>query len=242
MLINTVLVYIRELLPVLLLLATLLRLLQCCRRWLLHCAVFTLLMLIFLPPGLGDITQLADGNGLELLFVTAHLTTLAALVLLCAYRQPHNYVAAVAVSAQMLLCGINLLLYGLTNIGAENSTESFWLGAVLGGGIGLSIAVIWYQLLAELQRFSQLVLGLMLALIAARQGIETITLLGQIDWLPSGKAIWDSSMIVSEQTEAGVFFQAWFGYEASPDLIQLGSWLVSLVLILTLWQWRRGKQ
>ena len=81
----------------------------------------------------------------------------------------------------------------------------------------------------------------MLALIGARQGIETVTLLGQIDMLPSGEALWDSSAVVSEHTEVGVFFQAWFGYEATPDMVQLSSWLMSFILILMLWQWRRGK-
>lgn len=242
MLINTVLVYIRELLPVLLLVATLLTLQHRNRHFLLRCALFTIPTLIFLSLWLRDIMQLAEGNGLELLFVSAHLLTLTALIILSAYRGQHSFVSVVAVCAQLLVCGINLLLYGLTNISSENSTESFWLGAVLGIGIGLSIAVIWYQLLAELQRFSQAVPGVMLALIGARLGIEMVTLLGQIDWLPSGKALWDSSAIISEQTEAGVFFQAWFGYEATPDAIQLSCWLVNIAVILMLWQWRRGRQ
>ncbi len=170
MLINTVLVYIRELLPVLLLLATLLRLQHHSRRWLWQSTLLTAVMLIVLPPWLGDITQLADGTGLEWLFILAHLSTLIALFILLAGRM--NSASVLALCAQALLCGINLLLYGLTNIGTDNSTESFWLGAVLGVGIGASIAVIWYQLLAELQRVSQFVLGLMLALIGARQGMK----------------------------------------------------------------------
>ena len=242
MLINTVLVYIRESLPVLLLLATLLRLPQKNRRWLLHCVLITVFMLIFLPPWLGEITQMADGNGLELLYIAAHFCTLLALFTLCFRSQPNTVASVLAVCAQALLCGINLLLYGLTSVTADNSAESFWLGAVLGSGIGLSIAVIWYQLLSELQRVSQFVLGLMLALITARQAVETVTLLGQIDWLPSGQALWDSSAIVSEQTEAGVFFQAWFGYEATPDIVQVSCWVLSVVSMLVLWQWRRGRQ
>ena len=240
MLINTVLVYIRELLPVLLLLATLLRLEQQ-RRWLLYSILCTALLLIFLPPWLNDLTQLVDGTGLELLFVVAHIITLLAISSLSVKRtlQP---AAVLAVCAQSLLCGINLLLFSLTNTGSDVAAESFLLGAVLGCGIGLSIAVLWYQLLSELQRLSRIILGIMLALIAARQSIETVTLLGQIDWLPSGGMLWDSSSVIAEQTEAGVFFPAWFGYEATPDVIQLGAWLVTVVLILMLWQWRRGMQ
>ena len=241
MLINAVLVYTRELLPVLLLIAVLLQL-QPKRQ--LQLLMFTLLLsaavMLLLAPWLSAITQLFDGNGLELMFVLAQLITLTALLVLAVL--PANRLAAVlAVVSQVVLCGVNLLLYSLISTG-ESAVESLWLGAVLGLGIGISIAVLWYQVLSELERFGDGVLGLMLALIGARQSSEIALLLGQIDWLPSGQALWDSSNFINEQAEIGVFFHAWFGYEATPDLTQLGSWLLTLAAMFMLWWWRRVKQ
>lgn len=241
MLINAVLVYTRELLPVLLLIAVLLQLQP---KHQLTLLMFTLLLssavILLLAPWLSAITQLFDGNGLELMFVLMQLTTLTALLVLA--LQPANRLATgVAVVSQVVLCGVNLLLYSLISTGGS-AVENLWLGAILGLGIGISIAVLWYQLLSELERFGEGVLVLMLALIAARQSSEIALLLGQIDWLPSGQALWDSSNLISEQAEIGVFFHAWFGYEATPDLTQLGSWLLTLAMIFMLWWWRRVNQ
>lgn len=241
MLINAVLVYIRELLPVLLLIAVLLQL-QPKRQLqlLLYALLCSVVVMLLLAPWLSEITQLFDGNGLELMFAVAQLVTLCSLLILV--LKPGNlFIAVLAIVSQVVLCGVNLLLYSLTSTG-ESAVESLWLGAVLGVGIGISIAVLWYHLLAELERFGEAVLLLMLALIAARQSSEIALLLGQIDWLPSGPSLWDSSNFISEQAEVGVFFHAWFGYEATPDLTQLGSWLFTQALMFMLWWWRRVKQ
>ena len=243
MLINAVLVYTRELLPVLLLLALILRLQQAAKlTLLLQAAGVSLLLMLLLAPWLSQITQMAQGNGLELLFVFAHLLTLFALVIRGWSAKWQRSAVILAISAQAVLCGINLLLYGLTSPGSHGASESIWLGAVLGIGIGLSIAVLWYQLLAELEYFSAGVLALMAGFIGARQSSEIVALLGQIDWVSSGGAIWDSSMLISEQSEAGVFIHAWFGYEATPDALQLGCWGLTLGLITIFWQWRRRTQ
>lgn len=241
MLINAVLVYTRELLPVLLLIAVLLQL-QPKRQLslLLYALLSSAALMLLVAPWLSVITQLFDGNGLELMFALAQLVTLCSLLILV-LRPANQFIAVLAIVSQIMLCGVNLLLYSLISTG-DSAVESLWLGAVLGLGIGISIAVLWYQLLQELERFGDGVLLLMLALIAARQASEIAVLLGQIDWLPSGQVLWDSSNFISEQAEIGVFFHAWFGYEATPDLTQLGSWLLTLAVMFMLWWWRRVKQ
>ena len=40
----------------------------------------------------------------------------------------------------------------------------------------------------------------------------------------------------AEQSELGVFFHAWFGYEATPDSVQLAAWAGVVVLVLVLWR------
>ena len=189
---------------------------------------------------LARLTQWFDGNGLEMLFILLQLSTLAALLLLIASLRFKQHAVKLAIVAQVALAGINLLLFALTVSSTEAATEAVWLGAVLGLGIGCSIAVLLYQLLSELARLSQLVSGLMIALIGARQMSETVALLGQMDWLTLEHKLWDSSAILAEQTEVGVFFHAWFGYEATPDVIQACAWLVIFSLMLVIWFRRRA--
>lgn len=240
MLINSVLAFIRELLPVFIMLAIVLQL-ELKRGWQLVAKAVTLgLIAIFiLSLLLARLTQWFDGNGLELLFILLQLSTLTALLLLLVSSRFKQHAVKLAIFAQVVLAGINLLLFALTVSSTEAAAEAVWLGAVLGLGIGCSIAVLLYQMLSELARLSQLVSGLMIALIGARQISETVALLGQMDWLTLEHKLWDSSAILAEQTEVGVFFHAWFGYEATPDVIQACAWLVIFSLMLVIW-FRRG--
>ena len=237
MLINTVLVFTRDLLPLFILLSVLLQLNTPAKTRLVAKAlvVATALMLL-ITPELSSITRLAEGNGLELLFVLLMLLLLLCLLALALNWRCSNMMILLALSLQLVMCSINLVLFSLTGIGTDGAAESLWLGAVLGLGICSSIAVLAYQLLAELRRLSSWWLGVMLALIAARQGSEAISLLMQTDWISQQALLWDSSHILAEQSELGVFFHAWFGYESTPDTIQLLSWAGTFILTLLLWR------
>ncbi|MBU2113387.1 MAG: hypothetical protein KKE94_06385 [Gammaproteobacteria bacterium] len=242
MLINSVLAFTRELLPVFILIATVLQLpLNKPWRLLLQSTALGAIATLCFTPLLGNITQWFDGNGLELLFMLLQLVTLAALVL-ALYHRRLNYLVTLAISAQMSLAGINLLLFVLTVSSAEKTSDAIWLGAVLGLGIGSSICVLLYQVLFELRRFCSVVIVLMLALTGARQTSEIIALLAQTDWLTLEQKLWDSSVLLHEQTEIGVFFHALFGYEATPDAFQLAGWLITLTFMLGIGSWRRAKQ
>ncbi|MDP2713621.1 hypothetical protein [Rheinheimera sp.] len=235
MLINTVLLVTRELLPLLLVLVLMLQLQPAQKsRFLLLSVLLSTALVLLLAPWLALLTQLAAGNGLELLFIGCYSVSLLALTALLTAKAKPFMPALLVIAAQGLICGINILLYGLTGIGSVDKGDSYWLGALLALGIGLSIAVLWFHLLDELKRRTPALLLVMLLPVAARQTSEALALLQQTGWLPGGQALWDSSVVISEQSEAGVFLQAWFGYEATPDLIQLTGWLLTLILLSAL--------
>lgn len=237
MLINTVLVVTRDLLPLFILLPVLLQLVTTSKvRLLITAMLIAVAILLLITPVLSSITRLAEGNGLELLFILLLSLLLLCLLLQTTHCRYRTVMTCVAVLLQMLICAINVLLFSLTSVGNAGASESLWLGAVLALGICTSIAVLAYQLLAELRRWSSWWLGVMLALVAARQGSEAISLLSQTDLITQQESVWDSSGFLAEQSELGVFFHAWFGYEATPDSVQLSAWVGIVVLVLMLWR------
>ena len=62
--------------------------------------------------------------------------------------------------------------------------------------------------------------------------MQATMLLEQVDWLPAGKSVWDSSALVSEQSITGELLYAVFGYESTPSYLQLALYLASLGLML----------
>lgn len=234
MLINTVMVFTRELLPILLLLSALLHLVRGnTPHFLLFATAAGLALLLAVTPFLASLAALADGNGLEFLFALCHATTLISLILSLVHRWKLLF-SVISVTAMTLLCGVNLVIYGLGADTRGVGSEGFWLGTVLATGIGLSIAVLWYQLLAEVHRLWTPVLGLVLAMMAARQSSELYKLFQQLDWIDSVSPAWDSSSWLREQSEIGVFLQALLGYEASPAPLQLLIWAMTLAAVLLL--------
>ena len=78
---------------------------------------------------------------------------------------------------------------------------------------------------------------MLLCLIGAGMIMQATMLLEQVDWLPSGEPLWDSSGLLSEQSVAGELLYAVFGYEATPGPAQVVLYSTSLLLMLAVWWW-----
>ncbi|KKL02871.1 hypothetical protein EIK76_02085 [Rheinheimera mesophila] len=232
MLINTVLMVLRELLPLCLLLATLLVWHRALWRHLLWCFVLpSLLLLSLISLNMVWISEQLDGVGLELLY---SLLYISCYVLLCISAfNPGYAVWTSALSAACLfsISGSHLLLYIWLPGQADHTPADLLLGSALGAGIGASIAVLWYYLLAELKQWRSSSYQVLLSLVGTRQVMMASALLIQSDWLPAGPQVWHSEHGLSEQSELGFFLQALLGYEATPVLSQLLLYLLCFTLL-----------
>ncbi len=241
MLINTVVMFLQELLPALLLLSTLLvwqgSRLKFLLPVLLGATVFGLLLI---ASQFSRISDFASGSGLELLYICCYLLTFILLLLSVAFAgQPHwsARLAGLAVASLLWVNGSNLVLFLFVYQQNLFASSALLLGAALGLGIGLSVAVLWYQLQLELAGRWRMFLQLCLSLLAARQISMAVMLLVQTDWLASGPQLWNSEWLLSEESEYGHFFNALLGYEATPGLMQLVGFVAAFLLLL--WQSRR---
>lgn len=240
MLINTVVMFLQELLPALLLLSTLLvwqrRQVLLLLQTMLPASFVGLLLI---SSQFREISAIADGVGLELLYISCYLLTFLLLVLSVA-RQNNAVAAArlagLAIASLLWVNGSNLVLFLFVYERNLFASPALVLGATLGLGIGLSVAVLWYQLQRELLRHWRGFFQCSLALLAARQISMAVMLLVQTDWLPSGPQLWNSQGLLSEQSEYGHFFNALVGYEATPTLVQLAGFAAGFLLLW--WQSR----
>lgn len=236
MLINTVVMFLQELLPALLLLSTVLvwQRQQIQRlAWVMLSA--SLCGLLVISSQFSRISLWADGLGLELLYISCYLLTFLLVLLSCMYQQQKQLsatLAGLAIATLLWVNGSNLVLFLFVYERNLFSTPAVVLGAILGLGIGLSVAVLWYHLLREILQHSALLFRLMLALLAARQISMATMLLVQSEWLPSGPMLWNTEALLSEQSEYGHFFNALLGYEATPPLTQLIGFGCALLLLL----------
>jgi high-affinity iron transporter len=222
MLINTVLMFLRELLPLCLMLATLLVWHRASwQRFALCFALPAALMLLLISSQMLWISEQWDGLGLELLYSALYLSCFALLCLAALSAQVALFCSALAAACLLSISGSNLLLYIWLPTRGESTPADLLLGTALGCGIGASIAVLWYYLLTELRQWRMYSFSLVLSLLGVRQVMMASALLIQSDWLIAGQELWQTSHLLSEQSEFGFFLQALMGYEATPVLSQL---------------------
>lgn len=104
----------------------------------------------------------------------------------------------------------------------------------VGGAVGLSVgAIVYYSLAMMRQSRVKLFHGAVLLLVAAGMVLQATQLLIQIDWLSSGAPLWDSSWFIGEASVIGQMAYAIFGYEATPSLLELCAYSLSVVGIVS---------
>jgi high-affinity iron transporter len=147
------------------------------------------------------------------------------------------YVLSIVVAMAVLREGSELVLflYGIAASGPGQTRElagGFTLGLV--GGIALSLAMYVGLLRVPAKRLFS-VTGWLILFLAAGMAAQAAAFLVQADVLPAvGEAVWDTSRYLPDNSIVGKLLHTLVGYTAKPYGIQLGIYLLTIGLMLTL--------
>jgi high-affinity iron transporter len=250
-LLNSVILVLREVLEAAILVSVLLALsfnLRLGLRWLWCSLPPALVGAFWFAYALDDITDALDGAGQEVvnagLQILVYLLTLGIVALVVGLAaSPHGtkrralqVLMGVAVSCALVREGSEIVVYITGFASAQELRASIFTGAAIGAGIGVSLGILLSAALRaqspEICKRTSLVL---LCLIGAGMVMQASMLLEQVDWLPAGHALWDSSALLSERSIPGELMYAVFGYEATPSAVQLSLYLASLLAMAATW-------
>jgi high-affinity iron transporter len=144
-----------------------------------------------------------------------------------------SWVMALCVSLSISREFSEIIIYLQVFSADEQGFKSVMMGAFLGAGIGLSLSVIFYYALDYLSRHrSHTIILFIFAFLAAGMLLQATQLLIQADWLPAQHPVWDSSAWIAEQSVLGQLLYAVFGYEATPSLLEVVIYIIGLFIIL----------
>jgi high-affinity iron transporter len=119
-----------------------------------------------------------------------------------------------------------------TSIGQTQLYASVYVGISVGLGICISISYLLFFVFVNIER--SLPLKLAIALFLAGQLSNIVTVLQQIDVLSSSLPLWNTNNLIADRNEYGQFFHVLIGYDATPTLIYLAVFGASTILIFTL--------
>jgi high-affinity iron transporter len=246
MLLNSIVIVLREVLEAALLVSILLALARIHglgTRWLLPVLVIGGTGAVLYGMHMATVSAWFDGVGQELANALLQGSVFALLLrigfLSCAARTedarrhaPLTRAMALAVALASVREGSEIHLYLSGFLSQPGHSAGVALGAVLGAGIGFSIgALFYYFLLALAQPHAIRLAAALLALIGAGMAMQATSALIQADWLPAQAPLWDTSPWLAEHSLTGQLLYALIGYEATPGALQVGVYVGSLILM-----------
>lgn len=241
MLINTVILFINDLLPIFILLC----LLQAnnpkvfkSKRDITTLMIISVFGIIITFNYLPSISELWSGTGIEVIKSLGLLTVYVCLVFnystlfktQCLSIKQH-YLIFLAVVIFIILNASIFTIFLDSYISSNESIQHIVAGLVIGLGICLSFSFLIYFLLGWLKKKNYyLVTYSFWSLFLTGQVSKIINLLQQVDIIQSSQTLWESSNLVEDKSEYGHLLNTLFGYEAKPSLefiiVYLGSLLI----------------
>jgi len=245
MLINTVLLFLHNALPVFIITSLLLRYFSVNnielnnRKWLLFCVFLTIMASFFLSSNLESLSQEFSGKGSELFLSVGAILVYLSIITLIILSNIHHCVAVkkcLAFITFFIISSINgahFIIYLLHYWTQAQQEETIVVGIILGGGICLSITILFYFLLRYMDKniYSK-ISGYFLLFFALGQLMQAIVFLQQVDILSSSQPVWDSGHLIAENSGIGQLLTVLFGYETTPSLLQLFIYTVALIIPL----------
>lgn len=243
MLINTVILFLQNALPIfiitclLLLSLTTKQISEFSPKWLILGLLLTLIAVFKLSEYLEVLSQKFDGKGIELFFSVGVFIMYFASVSLFLLKREYSYSVLKTLLVGLIFLIVSCLHGSYFTVYLKSywlqtqQVESMLIGIVLGGGICLSISILLYFVLKYADRLiSHQTSKIFLLLFAIGQLMHTIVLLQQVDIFPSSKTLWNSSDLISEHSELGQLLTVLFGYETTPSILQLITYTVALII------------
>ncbi|MEW6996083.1 hypothetical protein AADZ86_00020 [Colwelliaceae bacterium BS250] len=254
MLINTVILFLKNALPVFIfcsLLLSILRNVNVGKYWLVKSLIVGCLCSVLFTWLVPTISNIAQGMGYEiftsLVLMTNFMLFLVILSMLasnansatltCETRstiKPLQKLALqLAIALLVMSNGSHFSIYLSGHWSTAETGQTIVTGMLLGFGICSSFAILLYFAIDLFSRFYQQRIALtLLILFSAGQFLQIVQLLNQVDLLPETQVLFNSEYLVANSSELGYMFNSLVGYEATPTLMQLGFYSGAVFLSL----------
>ncbi|MGB0988469.1 MAG: hypothetical protein ACPGVL_14625 [Pseudoalteromonas spongiae] len=219
MFINTVIIFLRDLLPIFILFTYVQNTFapQYSLKQLGVLSVGALLGMFAFVASSANISEWFDGIGLELSQSALLLLSILALLVAAHFKKWLMLSLTIALCSFAILKLASFYVYFLTAWQGHGSLQILLVAGCVGFGISLSFAVLWSFFLNELSsRFGQFINSLAFASFVAGHSAQISDNLAQVDVLGAGETLFDISHIVADKSEYGHLLSALFGFEAAP--------------------------
>ena len=244
---SAVIIFLREILEAMLIVSLLLAAsmtLHLRKRWLLTGLLLGLIGAGVYAWRFADIADAFDGVGQEvvngaMLYLICLMLIIHAVFVFSQRREEGRRLAhpvglltmVLAIALAMTREGAELWIYISGYLYTPDLIQPILMGGALGTGIGLSVgALMFFGLMSLSPKLRLTIIAVLCIPVAAGMASQATNYLMQADIISAQLPLWDSSALVPEGSLIGELLYAFFSYEATPTLLQVVAYLVSLGL------------
>ena len=196
---------------------------------------------LFYALSLGEISEWFDYAGQEVInagmqYIIYALLGCIVCLLFSLDKQKRKYLKGLMVASvamAMVREGSELFVFYTAFLSQPGSTLQAATSGFIGLSVGVSAGVIGYYALVTQKPFvAKAFQAVLLVLIGTGMAMQATQLLIQVDWISVNEPVWDSSWLVAEASATGQVLYAVFGYEATPSMIEIILYFISMAMIL----------
>ncbi|WP_166424346.1 high-affinity iron transporter [Paraglaciecola sp. 20A4] len=231
MLINTVVLFLRDALPVFVLLSMLRVYAGTDWRYLLRGLGMGLCFSIVVVANQHTVSQWYQGAGYELLkCVTLIAAYLLAARMVIKKGKGFGLLATLIVAIFVVPRSADFSVFVVGFWFQKDALSPILFGTTLGLGICISVAILVDVLFSSLNKPG--ITRCAFALFIAGQVANVVLLLQQIDWLTDPGPLWNINDVIADESEYGHLLKVLLGYEAAPSSFYLLTLFSALLLPL----------
>lgn len=108
-----------------------------------------------------------------------------------------------------------------------NGLTSGFIGLTIGSSIGV---IVYYSITSWIKRGTKCIRVVFLTLVSGGLVVQALQLLMQVDWISSTQPLWNTNSIIKESSAFGQMVYAVFGYEATPTFIEVIGYITIISL------------
>ena len=236
--IKTVIIFLRDLLPVFILFAYLQSLypaffkIKMSSVWK---GLGAALVVISVKPLLELSNDWFDGTGPEWVSICLILVVVTGMLLLTAAL--NRYRSAVIWTTIICFTGLkfsSFLLYFSVEMTTSDSLGALIVSSVMGLGICVSFYILWSFVLNEVYGFKPAFVGACIPMFVAGQAAKVVNHLHQIDAISIGSnRLGSVEHYISEQSELGHILKALVGFESVPSQLFIVVYVLTAIAVFT---------
>jgi high-affinity iron transporter len=197
---------------------------------------------IFYGISLGVISEWFDYAGQEVINASLQFTVYLLICVLIslqwksipALKGLMRFVMSAIVCIALIREGSELYVFYMGFLQNDEVLVKALTSGFIGLAVGLSVsAIVYYSLSLRRHLQAKKLHGFILTLVAAGMTLQATQLLIQVDWISVNQPLWDSNWLIAESSVVGQVVYAIFGYEATPSLVEVGVYSLSIIGVVT---------